>query len=175
MEIIITILIIAFIGHLIENHKTKSESFPEEIERGRKELKSIVRARDEEFIEELKKINPDVIVVVAYGQILPESILNIPKYGCINVHASLLPKYRGAAPIQWSVINGDKETGVTIMQMDEGLDTGDILLVKKTNIDVDETFRLRAYRVWEIINSDAGNIMIEPDFNYEILSGNYLD
>ena len=85
------------------------------------------RARDEEFIEELKNLNPDVIVVVAYGQILPESILNIPKYGCINVHGSLLPKYRGAAPIQWAVIDGEKESGVTIMQMDEGLDTGDML------------------------------------------------
>ena len=84
-------------------------------------------------------MNADIIVVVAYGKILPKRVLEAAKYGCINVHASLLPKYRGAAPIQWSVINGDKETGVTIMQMDEGLDTGDILLVKKTNIDVNET------------------------------------
>ena len=84
-------------------------------------------------------IRRNIIVVVAYGKILPKRVLEAAKYGCINVHASLLPKYRGAAPIQWSVINGDKETGVTIMQMDEGLDTGDILLVKKTNIDVDET------------------------------------
>lgn len=75
-------------------------------------------------------MNADIIVVVAYGKILPKRVLEAAKYGCINVHASLLPKYRGAAPIQWSVINGDKETGVTIMQMDEGLDTGDILLVK---------------------------------------------
>lgn len=79
----------------------------------------------------LKKISPDVIVVVAYGQILSKEILELPKYGCVNVHASLLPKYRGAAPIQWAVIDGEKEAGVTIMQMDEGLDTGDMLKVAK--------------------------------------------
>ena len=78
------------------------------------------RARDEEFIEELKNLNPDVIVVVAYGQILPESILNIPKYGCINVHGSLLPKYRGAAPIQWAVLDGEEKTGITTMYMEKG-------------------------------------------------------
>lgn len=87
----------------------------------------------------IKKLSPDVIIVVAYGKILPENILSIPKFGCINVHASLLPKYRGAAPIQWAVINGDKETGVTVMQMDKGLDTGDMLLVKKTKIGENET------------------------------------
>ena len=97
------------------------------------------RARDEEFIEELKNLNPDVIVVVAYGQILPESILNIPKYGCINVHGSLLPKYRGAAPIQWAVIDGEKESGVTIMQMDEGLDTGDMIMKTEVPLSEDET------------------------------------
>lgn len=94
---------------------------------------------DNSSAEIIKNIDPDIIVVVAYGKILPAEILNIPKYGCINVHASLLPKYRGAAPIQWSVLNGDSETGVTIMQMDEGLDTGDMLLVKKTDIDINET------------------------------------
>ena len=97
------------------------------------------RARDEEFIEELKNLNPDVIVVVAYGQILPESILNIPKYGCINVHGSLLPKYRGAAPIQWAVIDGEKESGVTTMMMDVGLDTGDMLEQKAIPLDEKET------------------------------------
>ena len=97
------------------------------------------RARDEEFIEELKNLNPDVIVVVAYGQILPESILNIPKYGCINVHASLLPRYRGAGPVQWSVINGEKITGVTTMFMGEGLDTGDILEQTQIAIGSEET------------------------------------
>lgn len=87
----------------------------------------------------IKSLNPDIIVVVAYGKILPVEILNIARYGCINVHASLLPKYRGAAPIQWAVLNGDAVTGVSIMQMDEGLDTGDVILVKETEIDGNET------------------------------------
>lgn len=93
-----------------------------------------VKVKEEGFLEELKKINPDVIVVAAFGQILPESILNLPKYGCINVHASLLPKYRGAAPIQWAVINGEKETGITTMYMAKGLDTGDML--DKTVVEI---------------------------------------
>ena len=82
------------------------------------------------FLEELSKLNADVIVVVAFGQIIPKTILELTKYGCINVHGSLLPKYRGAAPIQWAVIDGEKESGITTMQMDEGLDTGDMLLKK---------------------------------------------
>lgn len=90
--------------------------------------------KDGEALDIIKRINPDVIVVVAYGKILPESILNFPKYGCINVHASLLPKYRGAAPIQWAVINGETESGVTTMQMDAGLDTGDMLMKASTPI-----------------------------------------
>ncbi len=97
------------------------------------------KAREQWFIDELKSINPDVAIVVAFGQILPPEVLCIPKYGCINVHASLLPKLRGAAPIQWAVINGEKESGVTIMQMDEGLDTGDMLLVRKYILSPDET------------------------------------
>ena len=97
------------------------------------------KARDEAFIQQIRDINPDVIVVVAYGKILPKSLLDIPKYGCINVHASLLPKYRGAAPIQWSVINGDEYSGVTTMFMGEGLDTGDILLQKSIKLDKKET------------------------------------
>ena len=84
------------------------------------------RAKEQWFIDELKGINPDAIIVVAFGQILTADILSIPKHGCINVHASLLPKLRGAAPVQWAVINGDKESGVTIMQMDEGAYTGKI-------------------------------------------------
>lgn len=87
----------------------------------------------------LKQINPDLIVVAAYGKILPESILDIPKYGCICVHASLLPKYRGAAPIQRAVLNGDSETGISVMQMDAGIDTGDVLYTVKTPIDINET------------------------------------
>ncbi len=86
-----------------------------------------VKVREESFISQLKEMNPDAIVVAAFGQILPKTILELPKYGCINIHASLLPKYRGAAPIQWSVIDGEKETGLTTMMMDTGLDTGDML------------------------------------------------
>jgi len=92
-----------------------------------------------EVLELLKGISPDVIVVVAYGQLIPEEILNLPKYGCLNVHASLLPKYRGAAPIHWAVINGDDETGITIMQMDKGLDTGDMLAQGKIKININDT------------------------------------
>lgn len=97
------------------------------------------KVRDEAFVHILRGLHPDVIIVVAFGQILPQQILELPQYGCINVHASLLPKLRGAAPIQWSVINGDEESGVTIMQMDEGLDTGDILLVERYRLAPKET------------------------------------
>ena len=95
--------------------------------------------RDGEALKIFHAIKPDVGVVIAYGKILPQEILDSPKYGCINVHASLLPKYRGAAPIQWSVIDGEPKTGVTIMQMDAGLDTGDMLLRSETEIQPDET------------------------------------
>ncbi len=95
--------------------------------------------KTQEFYDYLKEKNPDFIAVIAYGKILPTEVLFYPKYGCVNVHASLLPKYRGAAPIQRSIINGEKETGVTTMLMDEGLDTGDMLLVKKVQIDEFET------------------------------------
>ena len=95
-----------------------------------------VKARDPEFVELLKGMDPDVIVVVAFGQLLPKAILDIPKYGCVNVHASLLPKYRGAAQIQWAVIDGEEVSGVTTMLMDEGLDTGDML--EKAEIVLDE-------------------------------------
>lgn len=97
------------------------------------------KLRDGEVYEILKKLNPDCIVVVAYGKILPEDILNLPPFGCINVHASLLPKYRGAAPIQWSVINGETESGVTTMYMDAGLDTGDMIMKKSCPIDENMT------------------------------------
>ena len=86
--------------------------------------------KDDDVALQIENMNADIIVVVAYGKILPKRILNAAKYGSINVHASLLPKYRGAAPIQWAVINGDKETGVTVMQMGEGLDTGDMILLE---------------------------------------------
>ncbi len=97
------------------------------------------KIRSEESVRYLESIEADVIVVVAFGQMIPKSILEMKKYGCINVHASLLPKYRGAAPIQWAVINGEKESGVTIMQMDEGLDTGDMLTKVVVPLDEKET------------------------------------
>ena len=97
------------------------------------------KLREAENVDLLKNINPDVIVVAAYGQILSEEILNIPKYGCINIHASLLPKYRGAAPIEWSIINGEKETGVTTMYMEKGLDTGDMIDKTVVAIEPDDT------------------------------------
>jgi methionyl-tRNA formyltransferase len=96
------------------------------------------KVRVPEFIEVMRELRPDLIVVVAFGQILPKALLDIPRHGCVNVHASLLPRYRGAAPINRCVINGDAETGVTIMQMDVGLDTGDMLLKKVTQIGPDE-------------------------------------
>lgn len=98
-----------------------------------------LKVKEEAFQQVLNEIAPDVIVVVAFGQILPQAILTLPKYGCINVHASLLPKYRGAAPIQWAVIDGEKETGVTTMLMDDGLDTGDILKKVVVALDKKET------------------------------------
>ncbi len=94
--------------------------------------------RDGEAFEILKELNPDLIVVVAYGKILPKEILELPKYKCINVHASLLPRHRGASPIQWCIVCGDKVTGVTTMLMDEGMDTGDILLMSETEIRDDD-------------------------------------
>jgi len=93
-----------------------------------------LKARDETFIAELRGLKPDLIVVVAYGQILPQSILDLPKFGCVNVHTSLLPKYRGASPIQSAILNGDAQTGVTIMKMDVGLDTGGIISQARTPI-----------------------------------------
>ncbi len=97
------------------------------------------RVKDKGFIGALKEIKPDIIIVVAFGQILPEEIINLPAMGCINVHASLLPKYRGAAPINWCIINGEKQTGVTTMYMDTGMDTGDMLLCRAAGIGDDET------------------------------------
>jgi methionyl-tRNA formyltransferase len=97
-----------------------------------------VKVRHPDAIEEIRALKPDLIVVVAFGQILPKALLDIPGTGCINVHASLLPRYRGAAPLNWCIINGEKETGVTTMLMDVGLDTGDMLLKKSTPIDPDE-------------------------------------
>lgn len=112
--------------------------------------------KNEEFINAIKKINPDVICVVAYGKILPKEILEIPRYGCVNVHGSLLPKYRGAAPIQWAVLNGDKETGITTMYMDEGMDTGDMILKEKVEIGEDET----TGELWDRLSKVGGNLLV---------------
>lgn len=95
--------------------------------------------RDEEVVNKIKSLNPDLIVVVAYGKIIPKNIIDIPKYGIINVHGSLLPKYRGAAPVQYAVLNGDVKTGVTIMYIEEGLDSGDMILKKEFELTVEDT------------------------------------
>ena len=97
------------------------------------------RIREPEAIESIRALSPDLIVVAAFGQILPQELLDIPRLGCVNIHASLLPKLRGAAPIQWSIVNGDAETGITLMQMDAGMDTGDILFQERIPIGPDET------------------------------------
>ncbi len=97
------------------------------------------RARTEEFIQSLQALQPDLIAVAAYGQILPKAILDLPRFGCLNVHTSLLPEYRGAAPIQWAILNDERKTGVTIMKMDVGMDTGDILTQEKTPILPEDT------------------------------------
>lgn len=97
-----------------------------------------IRVKEAEFINELRQLMPDVIIVVAFGQILPKEILDLPRNGCINVHASLLPKYRGSAPIHWAIMNGEQETGITTMFMDIGMDTGDMILKRKINIGENE-------------------------------------
>ena len=97
------------------------------------------KARDPAFLEELRRLAPDVAVVVAYGKILPQAVLDAPRLGCLNVHASLLPRYRGAAPIQWAIIRGETESGITIMQLDAGMDTGPMLLSQKVAIAEDDT------------------------------------
>lgn len=110
-----------------------------------------------QFIEEIRNLNPDVICVVAYGKILPKEILEIPKLGCINVHGSLLPKYRGAAPIQWAVLNGDKTTGITTMYMDEGMDTGDMILKEEVEIGEDET----TGELWQRLAKIGGTLLVK--------------
>lgn len=111
---------------------------------------------NQEFINQLRELEPDLLVVVAYGKILPKEVLNIPKYGAINVHGSLLPKYRGAAPIQWAIINGEKETGVTTMFMDVGMDTGDMILKEKVSISNDET----TGELWQRLSKIGGELLV---------------
>lgn len=127
------------------------------LEKGFKIYQPIKVRKNEEFINEVRGLNPDVLVVVAYGKILPKEILEIPKYGAINVHGSLLPKYRGAAPIQWSVLNGDKETGVSTMYMDIGMDTGDMILTEKVEIGEDET----TGELWNRLSKIGANLLVE--------------
>jgi methionyl-tRNA formyltransferase len=110
-----------------------------------------------ELMPILDELKPDLIVVAAYGKILPEYIINYPKYGCVNVHASLLPKYRGAAPIQWAIINGERVTGVTTMQMDKGLDTGDMLLKAETEIGEYET----AEELFDRLAAIGGELLVK--------------
>ncbi len=110
-----------------------------------------------EFITEIQNLNPDLLCVVAYGKILPKEILDIPKYGAINVHGSLLPEYRGAAPIQWAVLNGDKKTGVTTMFMDIGMDTGDMILKEETEIGEDET----TGELWNRLSKIGANLLVK--------------
>lgn len=113
--------------------------------------------KNTEMIETIKMLKPDVICVVAYGKILPKEILEIPKYGCINVHGSLLPKYRGAAPIQWAVINGEKTTGITTMYMNEGMDTGDMILKQEVEIGEDET----TGELWERLEKIGAELLVK--------------
>ena len=127
------------------------------IEKNLKIYQPLKVRNNEDFIGEIKSLNPDVICVVAYGKILPKELLDIPKMGCINVHGSLLPKYRGAAPIQWSVLNGDKETGITTMYMDVGMDTGDMILKEKVKIGEDET----TGELWDKLSKVGAKLLVE--------------
>jgi methionyl-tRNA formyltransferase len=120
------------------------------------------RARDEGFIAKLRSLQPDLIVVAAYGQMLPQAILDLPRFGCLNVHTSLLPKYRGAAPIQWAILHGDAETGVTIMQMDAGLDTGPILTQATTPIAPSDDAQTLHDRLAEL----GGALLVKTIPNY---------
>ena len=113
--------------------------------------------KNEEFLQKIKQMQPDVICVVAYGKILPKEVLEIPRLGCINVHASLLPKYRGAAPIQWAIINGEKVTGVTTMYMDVGMDTGDMILKEEVSIGEEET----TGELWERLSEIGGKLLVK--------------
>lgn len=127
------------------------------IEKDLKIYQPIKVKNNEEFIQEIRDLKPDVICVVAYGKILPKEILDIPKMGCINVHGSLLPKYRGAAPIQWAVLNGDKTTGITTMYMDVGMDTGDMILKQEVEIGENET----TGELWDKLSKIGGKLLVE--------------
>ncbi len=116
-----------------------------------------VKVKTQEFLNSISELKPDLIVTAAYGRILTRAVLDVPKYGCINVHASLLPKYRGAAPIQWALINGDSKTGITTMFMDEGMDTGDILLMREIDIPHD----MNAQQLFDRLKVLGAEVLIE--------------
>ena len=127
------------------------------LEKGIKVFQPEKVRNNEEFISEIKALKPDVICVVAYGKILPKQILDIPPKGCINVHGSLLPKYRGAAPIQWAVLNGDEKTGITTMYMAAGMDTGDMILKEEVEIGKDET----TGELWEKLSKIGAKLLVK--------------
>lgn len=119
--------------------------------------------KDDSVVEELRKLAPELIVVVAYGKLLPKRVLEIPKYGCVNVHGSILPKYRGSAPIQWSILNGDARTGVTTMMMDETMDTGDIIEVAETDIGPNENCQ----QLWDRLAVMGGQLICQTVKRFE--------
>ena len=127
------------------------------LEKGLKIFQPEKITNNTEFKDEIKALNPDVVCVVSYGVILPKSFLKIPKYGCVNVHPSMLPKYRGAAPIQWAILNGDETTGVTIMYLDEGMDSGDIIVQEEVKINPDET----TGELWNRLSSIGARLLKE--------------
>ena len=124
---------------------------------GIKTILQPVKVKTPEFLASINELEPDLIITAAYGRILTKAVLNVPKYGCINVHASLLPKYRGAAPIQWALINGDEKTGVTTMFMDETMDTGDILLTREMMIDPD----MNSQELFDRLKVLGGDVLLE--------------
>ena len=127
------------------------------VQKGIKIYQPVKIRNNKEFIEEIKSLSPDLLCVVAYGKILPKELLDIPKYGAINVHGSLLPKYRGAAPIQWAIINGETKTGITTMFMDEGMDTGDMILKQEVEIGENET----TGELWEKLAKIGGKLLVK--------------
>ncbi len=137
--------------------KIKKSEVKEKAEELRLEIFQPLRVKHEDSVKKIKDLSPDLIIVIAYGQLLSKEILDIPKFGCINVHASLLPKLRGAAPINWAIINGDKKSGVTTMLMDEGLDTGDMLLKKEIDITDDMT----AGELHDLLSEAGAQLLIE--------------
>ena len=126
-------------------------------EQGFKIYQPVKLRENQEIVNIIKDINPDAICVVAYGKIIPKEILDIPKFGCINVHPSLLPKYRGPAPIQWAILNGDEKTGVTTMYLDEGMDSGDIILQEEIKIDNNET----SGELWDRLSKVGAKLLVE--------------